>query len=167
MARLRSQPLQTLRQDSLISRGGRKSQSEGKGFEGIFKTIAQIEGIRIKKIPEFGRWIGPIAFKPIAGWVDFMLINHDGRVAFIDTKTIDAGAFQYSLIDRNQLDFLSSVGDLCPAGYVVCYRSTIQRVVYYKWNVLMSIQPGSSLKPYDGIDLGPLFQFSAKKIFLA
>jgi hypothetical protein len=96
-----------------------------------------------------------------------MLINNDGRVAFVDTKTIDARSFQYSLIDRSQLDFLSSVGDLCPAGYVVCFRDTINRVTFFRWEVLLSIGPRNSLKPEDGIDLGPLAHFSLKKIFLA
>ncbi len=95
-----------------------------------------------------------------------MIIGSDGKVGFADTKTTESDTFIYSLIKRDQLEFLKSVGDLCPAGYVVCFRN-IQRVVFFKWTLLMSVQPGQSLKPDDGVDLGGLHGFSIKKIFLA
>lgn len=96
-----------------------------------------------------------------------MVIDSDGRTGFIDAKTIDNDRFQYSLIDRDQIDFLKSVGDICPAGYVVFFRGNVQRVVFFRWMILMSCQPGTSLKPEEGLDLGPLTKFSVRKIFLA
>jgi penicillin-binding protein-related factor A (putative recombinase) len=144
-------------------RGGNRPRAEGKGFEGIFETVCQLQGLKVIKVPEAGRWIGRGAFKPIPGMCDFIIIDN-GRVAFVDTKSIDQEVFPASLISPNQLEHLTSVGDVCPAGYVVCFRP-IQRVVYFPWNVLLATPARTSLSPADGIDLGQLSFFSVKKIF--
>lgn len=115
-------------------------------------------------VPEAGRWIGPGSFRPIPGLCDYILINHDGRSAFVDTKSINDIRFPYSLIDRNQLKHMQSVGDLCPAGYVVYFRPAA-RVVFLTWKQLEMTGPRESIQFEHGLDLGPIGFFDAKKIF--
>ncbi len=143
---------------------GLKSKTNGKGFEEAFKVMAQLKGYRVLKIPEFGQWLGPGAFKPIEGWVDFMLIDSEGRTAFVDTKTIDDVKFKYSLISPHQLKFLESVGDLCPAGYVVHYKP-LNKVVYHRWIELKMVGPKESVQ--GGIELGLIPDIDISKIFKA
>ncbi len=126
--------------------------------------MAQLQGLRVIKIPEMGRWIGAGAFKPIAGWSDFMLIHPDGRTAFIDTKTTASDRFAYSAINFDQIKFFSKVGDLLPAGYVVYFRET-NAVVLLPWTQLNGLRPGESLSCVDGRSLGHLTNFSVAKIF--
>lgn len=145
-------------------RGGFRPQAEGKAFEATFESIAQLSGLRVISVPEAGRWIGPGAFKPIPGMCDFILINQEGKAAFVDTKSVDDIVFKYSLVDANQLKQLKSVGDLCPAGYVVCFRP-IGRVIFFPWHMLERIQPRESIIHELGFDLGPLGFFRPDKIF--
>lgn len=127
-------------------------------------TTAQLQGLRIKKVPEAGRWVGPM-FRPINGWTDFMLITQDGKVAFFDAKSSGGDRFPYAQIERNQLDFLRSIGDLVPAGYLVYFRPK-NLVVFYNWETLASVVPKSSLEPGDGLIIGSLSSFRLENIFL-
>lgn len=152
---------------SRISRGGIKAQAEGKGFENIFKTAASLDGLKVFKIPEAGRWLGPGTFRPVAGWCDFMLLDQTGRAGFVDTKTIEGERFPYSQLNQDQLKFLESVGDVCPSGYVICFRSMNYAALFFSIRILRSLQPGSSLNPSDGIPLGYSHNIKPSKIFIA
>ncbi len=144
-------------------RGGSKPQAEGKAFENTFKVVCQSKGMKAIKVPEAGRWIGRGAFKPVPGLCDFIIIK-SGAVAFVDTKTTGDGVFKASAINKDQLEHLIGVGDMCPAGYVVHFR-VFDKVVFFSWKVLMLTPPDSSLKPERGIFLGNLTNFNPVEIF--
>lgn len=82
----------------------------------------------------------------------------------MDTKSLNDIRFPHSLINPHQLKHLKSVGDLCPAGYVICFRP-INRVYFAHWFHLEQLQPRESLKPEQLIDLGPVNFFDVKKVF--
>jgi hypothetical protein len=126
--------------------------------------MAQAQGLRVRKIPEAGRWIGRGAFRPVAGWCDYMLIDQDGRVAFVDCKSLDSEVITASLINDDQVKFFESVGDLCPAGYVVFFRPA-NIVVFYDWTLLRACAPGTSLNRSLGHHLGTLSMFTVPKIY--
>lgn len=143
---------------------GFKSHAEGKGFEAVFKTRAQLEGLRCLKVPEAGRWMGRGLFKPIPGWCDYVLLDSAGRAAWVDTKSIEDTRYRYSLINQDQLKFLTGVGDVCPAGYVIFFRPA-HAIVFISWQKLMTIGPEEGLCPQDGVHLGSELDFSPRRIF--
>jgi hypothetical protein len=134
---------------------GHKAQANGKSFESAFHVMANLCGFKVKPIPTMGRWMGSNLFKPIPGWSDFMLIAQDGRSAFVDCKSTIETAFSYSKVNQDQIAFFQSVGDLCPAGYVV-YFVPFNTVVFYEWQKLQALRPEESLGPDAGIVLGKI-----------
>lgn len=134
---------------------GHNLRAEGKGFESAFKVMANLCGFKVIKIPEMGVWIDGNTFKPIAGWSDFMLVGQDSRTAFVDTKTTLEPTFPFSRINTSQVDFFQSVGDLCPAGYVVNFVA-FNTVVFFDWRKLRDLRSGESLCLEDGLILGKI-----------
>ncbi len=149
---------------SLTSKKSQGPRAEGNGWESSFLTIAMLQGFKTKKIPEMGRWIGPGTFKPIKSWCDYMLINTEGKVAFIDTKTTANDSFAFSAINPDQVKFFREVGDLVPAGYVVYFREN-NKVNFMPWELLERCRPTESLSKDDGIPMGHLTNFAVSKIF--
>jgi hypothetical protein len=152
------------RQALQISSGGKNPRIEGKAWEDAFQTVTQLQGFKILKIPEMGRWLGPGTFRPIKGWSDFMIVRGDGVTAFMDTKTTQEERFSYSDVNQDQIKFFSKVGDLVPAGYVVYFRQN-NKIIYLPWTLLQSLRPGEAVSTEDGILMGHLTSFSVAKIF--
>jgi len=123
-----------------------------------------LQGFKILDVPEAGRWIARGVFKPIPGMCDWIVIDQDGRSAFIDTKSLGNVNYPYSMIDPNQLKQLRAVGDRCPAGYVVYFRP-VNKVYFLDWRILSGCRQGESIKMEDGVELGPITNFRVKKIF--
>ncbi len=144
--------------------GSFRARAEGSGFEGAFKTRAQLEGLRCLKLPECGKWIGNGMFKPIPGLCDFMLLDSAGRAAFVDTKSVDSVTFPYSAINQDQVSFFESVGDLCTAGYVIFFRPS-HRIIMVPWTKLKTIGPKESIILQDGYSLGDELNFSPRRIY--
>lgn len=93
-----------------------------------------------------------------------MLINQDGRAGFVDTKSADSETFAFSSINFEQVEFMAGMGDVCPAGYVICFRP-VAEVVFFSWEQLMRVQPNTSLHYSQGKRLGNLGMFHPKFIF--
>lgn len=143
---------------------GLKAQNEGKAFEQAFATLSKLCGYTTLKIPEMGRWIGPGTFRPIAGWADFVLIDINGRTAWIDAKSTANEVFAFSLINQEQVRFFEEIGDKCHAGYVVYYRA-LNTVVFHNWMQLKKLGTQESLKPSQGVELGKIPDIKVQKIF--
>ena len=143
---------------------GHKQYAEGKGFESAFRVMANLCGLKVLKVPEMGRWMGPQAFKPIPGWSDFMLVSQTGHTAFVDCKTTIETSFSYSKINQDQVAFFQQVGDLCPAGYIINFVP-FSMIVFIDWRKLQEVRPGESLSPADGLDLGRVPNIKVNDIF--
>jgi len=138
-------------------RAGKVAQKKGQRFEIFIKNCAfasrffpiQIpDGCDTKRGPG-GRTVLIRVQTPF----DFILIGHQQAI-FLDTKTTSATTFSHSKIKHHQLINLLEASKAGPAGYLVLFESK-RLVVFFSAQKLQSIQPRQSLKPQDGLILGP------------
>lgn len=138
-------------------RAGKIAQKKGQRFETFIKNCAfasrffpiQIpDGCDTKRGPN-GR---PVLLR-VQTPFDFILIGHQQAI-FLDTKTTQDKSFSHSKIKHHQLINLLEASKAGPAGYLVLFE-TLRLVVFFSAQKLQSIQARQSLKPQDGLVLGP------------
>lgn len=103
---------------------GRNSKCFGDAFEEIFYKICQRSDIAITRVPDGCRQLGSNKLIRIKSPFDWIL-SHEGKTAFIDTKTIQGAHFSNSQIKPHQIEAMCIHEDRgAKAGYVIWARST-------------------------------------------
>ena len=132
----------------------------GSEFEKIFKKLAQMYGICVINIPQNQYMRHTKA--PFDYILAFM-----GKNVFVDTKSHQGHALNYSKITTHQKESLLSLERHgCRSGYVVWYRD-INKVVFYTAGQLNKVCGNESLSPEQGYDLGTMETMNLRKLFNA
>lgn len=141
-----------------------RHREDGVGFEHIFEKQARRNGllpIKNELRCKMG-WNGKILLLPSD--LDYKLINRRGVVGYFDCKTFADASFNYSWIDKDQLDKAMLYNDWdVPAGFVVLFRATMQ-VVFFSGHRIAEKGPRNSFSPDDGMVLGGIFDFNLKML---
>ena len=145
--------------------GGHKAKSAGDSFEELFIQICNRERIVCVDFPNGCRRVNtPYGLKLFATTMPFdFMICRAGLAAAIDVKTTQGKSFTYSSIVPHQLKSLTEVGPHLPAGYVVWFRE-VDRIVFFDYLALQSLQPRQSLQPENGIFLGSIRDAKIERI---
>lgn len=108
---------------------GLKAKKNGENFENIFKVICQRMNIVVTRIPDGCRQLSATKLTRVKTPFDWVL-SFQGRVALIDTKSINAKAFPNSLIDFHQaMAMAAHEANGIRAGYVV-FLKEIETLVF-------------------------------------
>jgi len=153
---------------STRARAGKKARDAGKSFEDFFVDLCSLNKVRAVRIPDAGRTVRTkygIQFKRAKSPFDFF-ITKDGLSACLDTKTTQNKTFSHSKIDQSQVKWLDFTGGSIPSGYVIWFQ-ILDSVVFYNHEILKNLQPGSGLKPEDGLHLGTLAKMKPEMILNA
>ena len=139
---------------------GHLARDAGNSFEDFFTKRCTVDKIRAVRIPNAGRKIKTrTGFKVKLAKSPFdFLITHEGRSACVDTKTTMGKTFAHSMVVTHQLKWLQFTGPSIPSGYVIWFREPNQ-VVFFDHLILGNLKKGQSLKPADGVLLGPIENF--------
>lgn len=146
---------------------GRRAKFAGQNFEQAFYHQASIQNMSCTVLPSGCKWVSANKAIPVRTPFDVCLHYSDPETgnrhtAFLDLKTIDRDTFSYSCIKAHQLYglTLASIGGV--AGYVVAFREV---VIFYSVHTLRNVAPNESLKPVDGLMLGPRLSFDLRILF--
>lgn len=150
--------------------GGSIARIQGNRFENIINSVAASERISCIKIPEGCKIVrarGRLIPLPIRSPFDFILA-FQGQVAFVDAKIVKTATFSHSKMTSHQLYNLDSMRNQgLIAGYLICFeRETDAKVAFFDVKLLESVRKGQSLRPKDGLEIGNLYQFSLRKLFV-
>jgi len=151
-------------------RSGILAKQNGSSFENMFKTRCTYLKVACTRIPDSCRRVGsgPRDLQQVKSPFDF-IISFQGRAAIIDTKTTAEASFKRVLITEHQVEELvQHEKQGVSSGYVVHLRK-VSRVVFISAATLIKAtkNPESLTLDDDGvIDLGSLFDFDVRKIFL-
>lgn len=150
--------------------GGVLAKQNGSSFENMFKTRCAYLKVACTRIPDSCRRVGsgPRDLQQIKSPFDY-IISYQGRAAIIDTKTTAAASFGKTLIAEHQVEELvQHERQGVSSGYVIHLRK-VSRVVFISAATLINAtkNPETMNLDHDGvIDLGSLFDFDVRKIFL-
>lgn len=137
-------------------------QAEGAQFEALVEKVAMRLLIAFEKI--INVYHGPTGTYYVKAPYDCVLA-YQGKVAMLDLKTYDDQNLKCSNIVPHQLKALLKMDyQNITAGYLVWYR-TINLVVLYNPLQLQSLTEGQSLKPTDGMPIGPIENMNLRLIF--
>lgn len=139
------------------------AKSIGNSFEQTLFNGAKIRGWTVVRIPDGCRRIGTSQLIQVPTPFDF-IIAKQGRVIFLDTKTIKDSAFAYSMINPVQVHTLLGLeneGHL--AGYLIYFRDC-ERISFIRASTLSNLRTRHSLGPDDGIDIGSIHEMKLDNI---
>jgi penicillin-binding protein-related factor A (putative recombinase) len=150
-------------------KGGIRANQSGAAFEDIFSRICRMQGISVTRIPNGCRRVGPgprdiVQIKSPFDWI----LTYMGRTAVIDTKTVNARAFNSGLIKNHQVKELyahESAG--AKGGYVIWLRES-NKVFYLGAKVLTRFQITGGMfneQHPEAVYLGDTFNFDVRKVF--
>lgn len=150
-------------------RKGIRGRSEGVAFEAFLSRAAWLSGLRVVPIPMGCRPVrgrgGRPQLLPVKTPFDMIFSRPDGKVAFIDSKSISDDRLVYSFLTPHQVNILSDLeSDGHLAGYIVHFK-TSGEVVFFKGSQLQSLRSRESLKPTEGKSLGTLFNLNLGGLF--
>lgn len=136
---------------------GHMAKRLGATWETLFENSAWRLGCKVIRIPDgcrqiTGRGYGGKRLIRVPSPFDFCLIKN-GQTVYLDTKSTQESRFKFSLVDRQQLYWLSQcAAGGCRAGYAVEFRE-LKRVVFFPVEKLAGLQPRESLSPDEGLQL--------------
>lgn len=136
--------------------GGKKAKNMGASFEAFFQAFTLSQGLVCTRIPDGCKQVGKGGRNLVRTTTPFdFLIAANGIAAALDLKTIDEKTFPYSLIKQHQRKSLMDIGRHMVAGYLIWFRP-LDRVVFFDHREIWLCASGSSLKPDEGFEIGPL-----------
>lgn len=147
---------------------GRRAQRNGAGWENLFQSHARRAGIVCIRFPDGCRRVagpgGKPRLLPVRTPFDWIL-SVPGHSAYVDTKTVGGGRFQYNQVKEHQVEALLALHTHGhAAGYVVHFQD-LNAVLYFDAMQLAGLGPRESLGPEDGVLLGSVFGLELKLIW--
>lgn len=104
------------------SLSGRKAQRHGQMFENLFRSNLFRARMAFDRMPDGCRVVGKgrmIRVRTPYDWI----VTHEGRSAFLDTKSFDSDRLMPSNIEAHQLKALTAQANAgALAGYVIWFR---------------------------------------------
>lgn len=146
-------------------RAGHIAKDKGQFFESILATHACHDGFVPLRIPDGCRQVrGPkgLALIRVKSPFDFVLVGSPNDI-FLDAKATESNTFSYSKINQDQVAKLRECERFQPAGYVIWFES-IDQVAFFSASKMSKIAKRQSVRPIDGLILGPLKSFRLKPI---
>jgi hypothetical protein len=143
---------------------GRKAKRYGAEFEQYIINVGHSQDIKVIRINDGCKRVGPQRLIPMKQPFDFVLIS-TGDAVFCDTKSTTESRFAYSRIDYDQLMHLSDCEEKgCRAGYLVMFHET-KDLRFFDAYQLRNLQPGHSLGPDEGTNCGTTYTPNLKVLF--
>jgi hypothetical protein len=134
---------------------------EGKSFEELFMLLARLNGLFVQQSLLTARMLPGGKLRVIPGELDFKLATREGAVGFFDAKSFDSDKVMYSQLSSHQVERSKLYNEWnIPSGFVVFLRRT-KSVFFFSGNQVAEAR-GTSLKPEEGLFLGPWNNFSPK-----
>ena len=141
-----------------------KAKHAGNQFEALFERACQRQGLGILRIADGCRRLTQKKLIPVKQPCDWILAWNN-KMALIDTKTLGYGNFTASHVNHNQVDKMAVMSQFGVIGGFITWFRDKNKLSFFSVDQLHNLEPESSLKPEDGIDLGQIEDPQIKKIF--
>lgn len=126
--------------------------------------MARSQGMLARKVPLSARLDYKGRPVLVESELDFQLI-HQGRIAFVDCKSIEGSRFVFSQLEEHQRKLAGSYNyHGLPAGFLIWFRP-IDTVAYFTGEEIEAKGPGSSFEWSEGALLGRGLDFDLHPIF--
>jgi penicillin-binding protein-related factor A (putative recombinase) len=146
--------------------GGIKAKRNGQLFEQVFEYRCRLSHVSVTRIPDGSKRLSQKVIIPIKSPFDYVA-SFEGKIALLDTKTIEGDKFSHSLIARHQVMEMAKHYNqlLAPCGYVIWFRS-IKQVGFISAHALadrVGVRGSFGIK--DCVLLGADTAFDCRRIF--
>lgn len=129
------------------------AQRTGREWEHFFQRACAAQQIECLRIENGCRTVMGNRLIRVRQLFDFIL-RKGARHVFLDLKSIQGNAFNYSQLDHDQIRNLGRLHtSLSPAGYLIIFNHG-ETMSFFNYLRLLELKRGESLKPQDGIILG-------------
>ena len=142
--------------------GSMLAQVRGKSYEGYFENTARSHGLSVLRIPQSGmRYLPGGREQKTTSPFDYV-VGYKGLTSILDVKSSkDKKAFSYSAIhdkphQMTNLILFYANGNGCRSSGMIVFFERIEEFVFFHVNKLVTVQPGSSLKPDEGDLIGKI-----------
>lgn len=141
-----------------------QNREDGKGFESLFFSRAQINGFLVIQNHYTCRFTPGGRVQVIKGELDFKIISQTGRVGYFDCKTYAKDQFSFSALEPKQVDRAATYNYWkVPSGFVVWFRKA-NHVQFYSGEEIQEKGPRSSFTCSEGLSLGGYENFDLKPL---
>ena len=145
-----------------------KARQAGREFEDLFEKMARFDGLLVRKIPlsckAYQDRQGMTRYHPIDSELDWQVLDRNGRIAFLDTKSFHGERFPISAFEEHQVTLAQTLNEWGHvAGFCIWFRK-YNIVVFFTGAQVAALEEGS-LGPEEGLHLGSGFDFNISKIF--
>ena len=143
---------------------GKRAKYGGMEWENRLISQCSLYDLSVIRIPDGCKQVAAGRLIRVRTPFDFIVADHF-QAAFLDTKTIDATSFGYSLIDQNQLNNLLKLHDKGHvAGYLIWFKP-LDQVLFFNAGQLLEVRPGNGLFLPSGLLLGSVSDFNPCVLF--